>query len=400
MRCDAAGHWGRARADRHVLAQAGAGAAVGRPLSPHVGGARRPGAPASRCGPPCCGVRRWTGRRSSPASSHRSTSRGRHSGGRSAARFPTPSSSFSTRPAEAWYRSAGVDHLPARRRPRVIAVPATSGGSGSATSSTTARRRSPRTSGTTPLSAPAFAPHRLLCLGGRRRLGAALRPSSASRSPTRRFRGPTPLRSSAPTTAWTPLNRHNGYTAHGVLTDTGAARRYRAWGTHRTGMSNPPVARLASRWLLRKRGGGEAHETALSSGSTNGVRFSEQARRREEGEALGWVWLTSSPVLDFGGSRPGRDGDAQTVWLHADPLRALGLDLGASPDDARRAYKRLALRHHPDVAPGDADAPRRFQDLTAAARTVHRDAEVTVDRPWVHGGSSGFVEPIPGDGCT
>lgn len=109
-----------------------------------------------------------------------------------------------------------------------------------------------------------------------------------------------------------------------------------------------------------------------------------------------WVWL-SSPVLDFGGSHPGRDGDAQTVWLHADPLGALGLERGASPAEARRAYRQLARRHHPDVAPGNAEAPRRFRTLAAAARAVDRDGEVTVEptagRWWRF---TGFVEPAPG----
>ena len=43
----------------------------------------------------------------------------------------------------------------------------------------------------------------------------------------------------------------------------------------------------------------------------------------------------------------------------------LGLDAGASPAEIKRAYRSLALRHHPDIAQGD-DA----RDATATVRLV------------------------------
>jgi hypothetical protein len=52
----------------------------------------------------------------------------------------------------------------------------------------------------------------------------------------------------------------------------------------------------------------------------------------------------------------------------ADHYRALGLQPGASPDDVRQAYRRLARDHHPDLVPDDrqAEARRRMAAINAA----------------------------------
>ena len=44
----------------------------------------------------------------------------------------------------------------------------------------------------------------------------------------------------------------------------------------------------------------------------------------------------------------------------------LGLKRGASEDDVRKAYRRLARKHHPDVNPGDKAAEDRFKDVQEA----------------------------------
>ncbi len=48
----------------------------------------------------------------------------------------------------------------------------------------------------------------------------------------------------------------------------------------------------------------------------------------------------------------------------ADPYRTLGLARGASTDDIKRAYRRLAKINHPDAA-GEAALPR-FLAIQAA----------------------------------
>lgn len=52
----------------------------------------------------------------------------------------------------------------------------------------------------------------------------------------------------------------------------------------------------------------------------------------------------------------------------------LGVPRDATEAEIKRAYRRLALEHHPDVRPGDADAPARFAAL-AAAHAVLGEAE-------------------------
>lgn len=50
----------------------------------------------------------------------------------------------------------------------------------------------------------------------------------------------------------------------------------------------------------------------------------------------------------------------------SDPYRVLGLEPGASEDEVKRAFRRLAREHHPDHNPGDAGAAERFKRLRAA----------------------------------
>ena len=49
-----------------------------------------------------------------------------------------------------------------------------------------------------------------------------------------------------------------------------------------------------------------------------------------------------------------------------DYYTALGVDKGASQDQIKRAYRKLARQHHPDVNPGDAAAERRFKEINEA----------------------------------
>lgn len=48
----------------------------------------------------------------------------------------------------------------------------------------------------------------------------------------------------------------------------------------------------------------------------------------------------------------------------------LGLPRTASPSEIKRAYRRLARRHHPDVNPGDREADVRFQAILKAYETL------------------------------
>jgi len=57
-----------------------------------------------------------------------------------------------------------------------------------------------------------------------------------------------------------------------------------------------------------------------------------------------------------------------------DYYEVLGLKRGASENDIKRAYRKLARKHHPDVNPGDKAAEGKFKDITEAYEVLH-DAE-------------------------
>jgi DnaJ-class molecular chaperone len=50
----------------------------------------------------------------------------------------------------------------------------------------------------------------------------------------------------------------------------------------------------------------------------------------------------------------------------ADPYSVLGVKRDASPEDIRKAYRRLAKQWHPDLNPGNKDAESRFKAISAA----------------------------------
>jgi curved DNA-binding protein len=49
-----------------------------------------------------------------------------------------------------------------------------------------------------------------------------------------------------------------------------------------------------------------------------------------------------------------------------DLYAVLGVDRGASTDEIKQAYRKLALEHHPDVNPGDETAEERFKEISGA----------------------------------
>lgn len=58
----------------------------------------------------------------------------------------------------------------------------------------------------------------------------------------------------------------------------------------------------------------------------------------------------------------------------ADPYQTLGVSRDATADAIRKAYRRLAKQHHPDLNPGDKAAEARFKEIQAAYDIVG-DAE-------------------------
>ncbi|TWP30014.1 J domain-containing protein [Apibacter muscae] len=49
-----------------------------------------------------------------------------------------------------------------------------------------------------------------------------------------------------------------------------------------------------------------------------------------------------------------------------DYYKVLGLDKNASADDIKKAYRKLARKHHPDLNPNDKEAQKKFQQVNEA----------------------------------
>ena len=58
----------------------------------------------------------------------------------------------------------------------------------------------------------------------------------------------------------------------------------------------------------------------------------------------------------------------------ADYYELLGVNKGASADEIKKAYRKLAIKYHPDKNPDDKAAEEKFKDI-AAAYTVLSDPE-------------------------
>src|SRR5471030_2044837 len=53
-------------------------------------------------------------------------------------------------------------------------------------------------------------------------------------------------------------------------------------------------------------------------------------------------------------------------WLAQDPYQELGVARGASAEELRKAFRKLAKLHHPDKNPGNKTAEEKFKRVSAA----------------------------------
>ncbi|HYZ46127.1 MAG TPA: DnaJ domain-containing protein, partial [Actinomycetota bacterium] len=64
---------------------------------------------------------------------------------------------------------------------------------------------------------------------------------------------------------------------------------------------------------------------------------------------------------------------AQRDWAQKDYYKVLGVSEGADKDEIKRAYRKLAQKHHPDANKGDAAAETRFKEISEAYAVLSND---------------------------
>src|SRR5204863_10119737 len=59
-------------------------------------------------------------------------------------------------------------------------------------------------------------------------------------------------------------------------------------------------------------------------------------------------------------------GDIRREWFDKDYYQVLGVPKNASAAEVKKAYRKLAQRHHPDANAGNKEAEERFKEVSAA----------------------------------
>jgi DnaJ-class molecular chaperone len=66
------------------------------------------------------------------------------------------------------------------------------------------------------------------------------------------------------------------------------------------------------------------------------------------------------------------------------PYAVLGLNVGATPEEAKRAFRTLAKTCHPDLHPNDAAAEARFKEISAAYEAICNPQPQPQQPQWQH----------------
>jgi curved DNA-binding protein len=66
-------------------------------------------------------------------------------------------------------------------------------------------------------------------------------------------------------------------------------------------------------------------------------------------------------------------GDNNSIMDYKDYYKILGVERKANADDIRKAYRKLAMQHHPDKNPGDKKAEDKFKEINEAYQVLSDD---------------------------
>jgi len=81
-----------------------------------------------------------------------------------------------------------------------------------------------------------------------------------------------------------------------------------------------------------------------------------------------------------------------------DYYKVIGVDKNASEDDIKRAYRKLALKYHPDRTKGDKGSEAKFKEAAEAYEVLSdSDKRARYDRYGEEGLKGAFSVPVGGD---
>src|ERR671931_1400409 len=96
------------------------------------------------------------------------------------------------------------------------------------------------------------------------------------------------------------------------------------------------------------------------------------------------------------------NGDVRREWLEKDYYQVLGVPKNASQAEIKKAYRKLAQKHHPDANPGNKEAEERFKEVSSAYDVLgdqeKRKSYDQVREMAASGVGGGFPGGFPGGG--